>query len=302
MYSCSILTFVDVLDTVDDSGEYGFQVWKARWGGTIRAHRHNDVEVNLIVSGWAEYLMAGVRVRLEPGRLGVFWAATPHHAFGQHPQTEACWLLLPMSWLWKWGAPPELRAALLAGKLLLESESESGDVGAIERWSVMLDRGELPWRRIVELEVEARFRRLFLRGFEPLGPEGGTGKLETPGHGARVIPQRSGDLSESTVEQMAWYLSTRFAEPIKVEDIARHVSLHPSYAMRLFRRQAGMTLIDYLTRQRVAEAQRRLITTSDDVLKIAIDSGFRSASRFHEAFRHQTGTTPGRYRRANALA
>ncbi len=265
-----------------------------------RAHRHNDVEVNLIVTGWAAYLMGGVRVRLEPGRLGVFWAAIPHHAFGQHPQTEACWMLLPMSWLWKWGAPPELSAALLAGRLVLESESEPGDIGAIERWSTMLDRRELPWRRIVELEVEARFRRLFLRGFETQVSEGGMGTLEA--QDASVLPQRSGDSSESIVERMACYLSTRFAEPIRVEDIARHVSLHPNYAMRLFRRQAGMTLIDYLTRQRVAEAQRRLITTSDDVLKIAIDSGFRSASRFHEAFRHQTGTTPGRYRRANALA
>ena len=104
----------------------------------------------------------------------------------------------------------------------------------------------------------------------------------------------------ATVEAMAAFMTRRFRDDLSVADVADHVSLHPNYAMRLFRRHMGMTLIDYLTRQRVAEAQRRLLISDGPVLNIAFDCGFGSASRFHDAFRRTTGTTPGAFRRGES--
>jgi transcriptional regulator GlxA family with amidase domain len=101
---------------------------------------------------------------------------------------------------------------------------------------------------------------------------------------------------------MTAFLTRRCREPIAVEDVAAHVSLHPHYAMRLFRKHMGMSIIDYLTRQRVAEVQRRLLTSDEPLLSIAHQSGFGSASRFHQAFRRLTGTTPDRFRRQAAGA
>lgn len=63
-----------------------------------------------------------------------------------------------------------------------------------------------------------------------------------------------------------------------------------------FRRVTGCTLIEYLTRVRIRAAQRLLRDTDARVLEVALDCGFPSLSRFYDAFKAQTGTTPGRMR------
>ena len=85
--------------------------------------------------------------------------------------------------------------------------------------------------------------------------------------------------------------------PIAVADIAASVHLTPSHAMTVFRRTAGVTLSDYVTMCRVAEAQRLLLTTSMKVTEIAEDAGFGSLSSFYEHVSAACGMTPREYRR-----
>ena len=85
--------------------------------------------------------------------------------------------------------------------------------------------------------------------------------------------------------------------PIAVADIAACVHLTPSHAMTVFRRTAGVTLGDYVTMCRVAEAQRLLLTTSMTVTEIAEEAGFGSLSSFYEHVSAACGVTPREYRR-----
>jgi len=66
--------------------------------------------------------------------------------------------------------------------------------------------------------------------------------------------------------------------------------------MGVFRRVSGMTLLEYIARQRVAYAQRLLATTSLKIIDVAMDSGFGSVCRFHAVFARLCGTTPRQYR------
>jgi AraC-like DNA-binding protein len=115
---------------------------------------------------------------------------------------------------------------------------------------------------------------------------------------------RRADLSESRLskaEQMACYIAQRYTEPLSVEEISRCVGLHPGYAMTLFQKTFGMTLVGYVTQHRVAHAQRLLATSDKKVLPIAIESGFGSLSRFNEVFRRLCGCTPREHRRKSQL-
>jgi AraC-like DNA-binding protein len=82
-----------------------------------------------------------------------------------------------------------------------------------------------------------------------------------------------------------------------VSRIGREVGLHPNYAMSLFRRTFGATLLEYLTQLRISHAQRLLATTDDKVLDVALSSGFGSLSRFNDAFVRRCGLSPSAYRR-----
>ncbi|MEO6907096.1 MAG: helix-turn-helix domain-containing protein, partial [Abditibacteriaceae bacterium] len=58
-----------------------------------------------------------------------------------------------------------------------------------------------------------------------------------------------------------------------------------------------VTLNMYLTRQRVAHAQRLLAMTALPILDVAAESGFNSISRFYEAFKTESGCTPRAFRK-----
>ncbi len=96
---------------------------------------------------------------------------------------------------------------------------------------------------------------------------------------------------------MACFIAQNYTQPLTAETIGQHVGLHPNYAMSLFQRTFGTTLMRYVTQQRLSHAQRLLLTTRESITNIAFGSGFGSLSRFNEAFRQSFGCTPREYRR-----
>jgi AraC family transcriptional regulator, regulatory protein of adaptative response / DNA-3-methyladenine glycosylase II len=65
----------------------------------------------------------------------------------------------------------------------------------------------------------------------------------------------------------------------------------------LFRRHFHTTPASFLQRARVDAARRALLGGRARILDIALDSGWDSASAFHDNFRRATGLAPGDYRR-----
>jgi AraC-like DNA-binding protein len=113
----------------------------------------------------------------------------------------------------------------------------------------------------------------------------------------------SGSLSVDAedLHDMACCIAQNYTEPLTIDDISREVGLHPNYAMGLFKKTFGTTLIDYLTRHRVSHAHRLLATTDDKIVDVAFSSGFSSISRFNEAFRRACGSSPRDYRKQHEL-
>ncbi|WP_419189508.1 helix-turn-helix transcriptional regulator [Stieleria marina] len=97
---------------------------------------------------------------------------------------------------------------------------------------------------------------------------------------------------------MACYIARNYKTRLPTKDLADSVDLHPDYAATLFRKTFGTTLNTLITRHRVAEAQRLLITSNEQIVNIAFASGFDSLSRFNRAFKQTTGTTPRSFRKA----
>ena len=101
----------------------------------------------------------------------------------------------------------------------------------------------------------------------------------------------------SAITAMAQYIVTNFRESVTIDDIAAAAHLNRTYAATIFSRSLGTTPGRYLTRCRVAEAQRLLITTDRPMLDIAHAAGFSSQSSFYDQFSRHCGVSPGGYRR-----
>lgn len=285
--------------------DFGFRVWSGPVSVMGEPHHHGDIELNLVQTGGVSYLAGGSVLRVGAGRLCVFWGGLPHQLVLAEAGTRMAWATVPLAWVMGWNLPEGTTRLLLGGAMLVNAESDPTDGPSFERWSSRLAATDTDdaWHSLVALEVEARFRRFALERPRVLAQASGAGA----GRGTRR-QSRSRDSIDATadtplsshrlatVESMARYLATHFREPLRVADVAEHVSLHPHYAMAVFRESAGMSIVDYLTRLRVAHAQRLLMTTDRAVLDIALDAGFGSLSRFYEAFRSQVRQTPRAYR------
>jgi len=71
-----------------------------------------------------------------------------------------------------------------------------------------------------------------------------------------------------------------------------------SYAhlCRVFRRQYGVTPVEYLNALRIEQAKELLAAGNESILDIARKSGFNHAQYFSRMFRRQTGQSPRDYR------
>ncbi len=103
----------------------------------------------------------------------------------------------------------------------------------------------------------------------------------------------------SKVEQMACFVAQHYTQKLSVQKISEVVNLNPSYAMNLFQKAFGITLVSFITQHRVAHAQRLLTTTDATITEIALQSGFSSMSRFNEAFSQISACSPREYRKAH---
>ena len=278
-------------DTRPDFEPYGFTC--QRWTPTRmrRPDRHNEIEINLLESGSLTYVLGGRKVTIPAGRLVAFWAAIPHQIVDAKGSADYYVATIPLAWFLQCKFPEQIVQPVLHGQMLFDPGSDPSDPQRFGLWLKDLGSDPKNRQRPVFLEMEARLLRL------ALSLQGGKGRgrrqpkisLRTSGSGLE-----EGRLSK--VEQMAGYIALHYTDPLAVGDVAEHVDLHPNHAMTLFKRAFGTTLLDYVTQHRISHAQRLLATTGDKILKVALDSGFGSVSRFNAAFKSACGCSPREYR------
>lgn len=280
-----------------DAHVFGLACWSGPARAMPRAHRHDDIEVNVVVSGQLDYLFGGRRVTIPAGATSIFWAALPHQVVGTAEDSAARWLTVPLDTVLRWRLAEPLVAALLTGVPLLVPEMapegpESPESPETEqrfpRWAADLLTRDEQLKEIALLEVEAYLHRV-LRVARPLSDPVETEVDST----ART---------RSRAALMATFVATRFREPVSIDDVAAAVHLNPHYAMHVFRSAVGTTIGGYLTSCRLAEAQRLLITTQLTVASIAHAAGFASSSRLYAACAEAGLPAPATYRRIQQSA
>jgi AraC family transcriptional regulator, melibiose operon regulatory protein len=240
---------------------------------------HGDIVINFVGSGAVRYFMGGRFVEIASGALAVFWAAMPHQLVEVEPKSELIWVHVPLVTVLRWGLGGAFMRKVLAGEVVIDSQSPSWDGELTRRWISDVQSADPVTLRTCELEVEARMRRLAWKRQHKTAPR----SVE---HKAR-----------RQVEAITAFLAESYKDDISTADIGHAVSLHPNYAMTLFRRECGMSIWQYLIRLRLSHAQLALLSTDKTVLAIALESGFGSLARFYAAFTRECGMSPGEFRK-----
>ena len=96
----------------------------------------------------------------------------------------------------------------------------------------------------------------------------------------------------TTVEEL---LRQRFTERLTLHDISSVVGVHPVLVARSFRKFRGISIADFLRRQRIEFAWRQLAKRSVPLSQIALDAGFCDQSHFSRVFKRLTGIRPSQF-------
>ena len=91
----------------------------------------------------------------------------------------------------------------------------------------------------------------------------------------------------------------RLHKKIRAEELAKELKVNISHLSRLFAKEEGMTLTDYIAKEKVEYSKKQLIFTEDSFSKIAYSYGFSSQSHFGQVFKKWTGVTPRQFKEQN---
>lgn len=262
----------------------GFRVWKTSDVPAMSTpHTHSDVEVNYLVQGTLSYLHGGARIQLDAPQFAVLWGGIPHRTLPPGLKGWGIWMSIPLTWIIQWQLRPKLVERLLSGDVVI-APSDDSDLSLVQRWYHDYVSEDTTRQRALALEVEARFIRL------SLAPESVADQARVPRVGA------SGPYSKINV--ITDFLARNYQEQLSIKIVAAAADLHPNYLMRLFKQHTLVSVWEYVTRLRLAHAQRLLLTTDGNIAAIAFQSGFGSLGGLYRAFaRYAPAFRPLEYRR-----
>ena len=135
---------------------------------------------------------------------------------------------------------------------------------------------ELQERAVLSVEDFRRFVRRFLQQIEML--------------------QRAGNV-ENIVENVKKYIEGHIREKISRTDIAEYVALSENYLSRLFHKETGMSISDYILQKRLNMAKKLLIQTNMSISGIGETVGYETTAYFIRLFKRELGITPKEYRK-----
>lgn len=110
--------------------------------------------------------------------------------------------------------------------------------------------------------------------------------------GDEILPPHTGAL----VKKAILYLNCNASSQIVRWKLADTVHVSEDYLTRIFHKEIGLSLWEYLNRYRIYLATKMLLETNDTIYEIAENSGFQDQAYFCRVFKKIYGVPPGKIR------
>ena len=132
-----------------------------------------------------------------------------------------------------------------------------------------------------------------------------SGDALSAGSNAKMATAVQLDASDSAaplpkmIEKALQYLDKHIYEDIFVANIAKDVGCSGEHLSRLFKKHCNITLMEYVTKERISIAKDMLMYSNCKVREVALVLRFSSVAHFCNVFREIDGLTPSEWREAN---
>ncbi len=113
-----------------------------------------------------------------------------------------------------------------------------------------------------------------------------------------VLVQNSnvGKDNTSSIKTALRIIDYNYSSPITIEQIAKRISLNPSYFSRIFTKRVGIAPKQYLLNKRLERAKELLSETNASVFEVANSVGYEDQLYFSRLFKKHTHLSPIEYK------
>lgn len=111
----------------------------------------------------------------------------------------------------------------------------------------------------------------------------------------QTIAARTKSINPLTVRAITHIISN-YSNDITLQAVSASINVAPTYLSHLFKKEVGVTFIDYFTMVRITSAKRMLLQTSKKIVDIATEVGFSDYRYFSRVFRKYVGKTPSEFK------
>ena len=108
--------------------------------------------------------------------------------------------------------------------------------------------------------------------------------------------QLKSETADDRIQKCLTYIRKNINQNIKIDILAEIVYLSRDHLIRLFKKETGLTPIQYISIKKMEKAQLLLVSGNMSIKEIAIMLSYEDHSYFNRLFKKITGKTPQDYR------
>ena len=113
-----------------------------------------------------------------------------------------------------------------------------------------------------------------------------------------VFQRMNLEMENNSVWRIKQYIKKNYSDPmLSIYEIASYVDHNISYVNLLFRKDEGITINQYITQYRVAEAEKLLVQSNLPIKEVAVRVGYQNSNYFSKVFKKVKKMLPKEYRR-----
>ena len=109
--------------------------------------------------------------------------------------------------------------------------------------------------------------------------------------------KKTGIIQQNRTTQIIDYINNNYEHDICLHDLSERFHVSEYYLCREFKKNTNRTIIDYIKRTRVMNAERLFIETDMNVTEVSTLTGFSNLTHFYRVFKEITGYSPSEYKK-----
>ena len=265
-------------------------IWSGvNYENNVKMHWHSDIELVRFISGEFTYMINMKEYRIRNGAIALIPANILHSfilpAFSSESAVVFNPHLLALSSIDE--TERKIMNALTSGMLknfdpIYPSDP---DYGLIDENLDFITKNSHSKKTSIHLRIKSKLLEILAIYYEK-------GYFENP----EVSTDAGIQAKEERIKYLLNYIKENYTSAISIDFLSRELNVTKEYFCRFFKRNFGVSFIDYLNDYRLDKVVEELINSDEPVAKIGEDNGYQNSGYFFRVFKKKFGCTPSEFR------